>query len=94
MKYNSEVIKQKNEIYSKCSEAISYIAYKWQPSLNKNHMHGNDVRPVESKITYSEKVARIACKLIKDVGNKEEKTNTTNQRRAQNYHKIQMVGSQ
>ena len=57
-------------------------------------MHGNDVRPVKSKITHSEKVARIACKLIKDVGNKEEKTNTKNQRRAQNYHKIQMVGSQ
>ena len=75
MKYNSEVIKQKNETYSKCSVAILYIAYKWQPSLNKNYMHGNDVRTVESKITHSEKVTQIACKLIKDVGNKEEKTN-------------------
>ena len=26
-----------------------YIVYKWHPSLNKNHVHGNDVRQVKEK---------------------------------------------
>ena len=46
IEYNSEVIKQNT---SKCYVAISYIIYKWQPSLNKNHAHGNDVRQVKKK---------------------------------------------
>ena len=96
--YNSEVIKQtkkKHETYSKCSVAISYIAYKWQPSLNKNHAHGNDVRPVERKRNYalSEKGAWVAREIIKDADNK-EKNNAKNQRPAQDYHKIQTAGSQ
>ena len=54
IKYNSEVIKR-------CSVAVSYITYKWQPSLNKIHAHGNDIRPVKRKqnCTFSEKWASI-----------------------------------
>ena len=45
-----------------------YIVYKWQPSLNQNHAHGNKVRPVEKKqnCALSEKGAWIARKNIKD----------------------------
>ena len=69
IEYNSEVIKQNT---SKCYVAISYIIYKWQPSLNKNHAHGNDVRQVKKKqnCTLSGKGAWIAREIFKDAGNK------------------------
>ena len=40
-------------------DLMGRIAYKWQPSLNKIHVHGNDVRPVERKqnCAFSEKWA-------------------------------------
>ena len=69
--------------------------YKWQPSLNKNQAHGNDVRPVERKqnCTLSEKEAWIARKIIRDAGNKIKKTNAKNQRCAQDYCKVQTAGN-
>ena len=50
------------------------MAYKWKPLLNKIHVHGNDIRPVERKqnCTFSEKWAWIACGIIKDASNKEK----------------------
>ena len=51
---------------------VMYIVYKWQPSLNQNQAHGNDIRPVERKQNYalSEKRAWIAHKIINNAGNK------------------------
>ena len=90
IKYKSEVIKQKNKAYSKCSVAISYIAYKRQASLNKNHAHGNDVRPVERKqnCALSEKGPELRSKLSEMLAIKKN-TNAKNQRRAKDDHKIQ-----
>ena len=47
------------------------MAYKWQPSLNKIHTHGNDIRPVKKKqnCAFSEKWVRIAPKTINDTDN-------------------------
>ena len=55
--------------------AISYSTCKWQPSLNKNHTHGYDIRPVERKqnCLLSEKGVWIAHEIIKVAGNKEKK---------------------
>ena len=66
-------LKKTRLIYSKCSVAI-YISYKWQPSLNRIHAHGNDVRPVERKQNYafSEKWLWILLEIIKDAGNMEK----------------------
>ena len=57
--------------------AISYSTCKWQPSLNKSHTHGNDIRPVERKqnCLLSEKGVWIAHEIIKVAGNKEKKKN-------------------
>ena len=52
---------------------ISYINDSHH--LNKNHAHGNDVRPVERKQSCGllEKGAWIASEIIKDAGNKIKK---------------------
>ena len=55
--------------------AISYSTCKWQPSLNKSHTHGNDIKPVERKQNYLllEKGVWIAHEIIKDACNKGKK---------------------
>ena len=72
-----------------------YIAYKRQPSLNKNHVQTDDVRPVKSKqnCALSEK-GWIARKIIKNTGNKKEKAKAKNQMRTLDYRKIQTNQSQ
>ena len=63
--------------------------------INKNHVHGNDVRPVERKqnCELSEKGRELRAKLSKMLTIR-KKTNAANQRRVQDYRKIQKDGSQ
>ena len=57
------------------------IIYKWPPSLNKNHPHGNDIRPFKRKqnCMLSEKGTWTECKIIKNDGNKIKITNAKKQ---------------
>ena len=78
-----------------CTVAISYIAHKWQQSLNKIHAHGNNVKSVKRKqiCTFSDKWEWIVREIIKDAGNKEKK-NAKSLSHAQDYHKTQTAVSQ